>query len=386
MLRFKGDWEMIKQRLFTPGPTDVPAEVLVEMARPIFHHRTERFKEMFTRVNEGLRKLLFTSGDVMTLAASGTAGMEAAIATVVPRSKKVLVANGGKFGERWAKVARVYGLDVDEVVLEWGTAITPEDVKEKVATGQYGAVIVTYSETSTATAADLKAIAAVTRDTDVLLLTDAITAGGALPLKQDEWGVDVVGLGSQKALMLPPGLACVSVSEKAWKASESIDVPAFYLNLKPYRKSIAANDTPYTPAVTLLRGLGSALDMIHDVGIENMWARTALLAKATRSAAEALGLKLFSQQPSDSVTGIWYPEGVDDGFRKVLRSKYGCSVAGGQEAVKGKIFRVNHMGFVDPMDTIGLIAAIEYTLAALGTKVEIGRGVTAAVKVLANWQ
>ncbi|NQU75489.1 MAG: alanine--glyoxylate aminotransferase family protein [Planctomycetes bacterium] len=376
---------MIKQRLMTPGPTDVPPEVLVEMAKPIFHHRTDRFRRMFAEVNVGLKKLLFTTSDVLTLAGSGTAGMEAAIATLVPRNKKVLVANGGKFGERWAKVARVYGLDVDEVKLEWGTALSAEAVKQKISTGDYGAVIVVHSETSTATATDLEAIAAVTRGTDVLLLADAITSAGALPLKQDDWGVDVVGMGSQKALMLPPGLAFVSVSEKAWKAAESVKAPAFYLNLKTYRKSVAEDDTPFTPAVSLIRGLKVALDMIHGIGIETVWARTALLAKATRVAAGALGLKIFSSQPSDSVTGIWYPEGVNDSFRKILRTKYGCSVAGGQDDVKGKIFRVSHMGFVDPFDTIGMVAAMEYTLAQLGAKVEIGSGVSAATKVLKDW-
>jgi len=377
---------MIKQRLFTPGPTDVPAEVLIEMAKPMFHHRTARFREMFGGVNDGLKKLFCTSQDVLTLAGSGTAGMEAAIATVVPRDKRVLVANGGKFGERWAKISRIYGLDTDERKLEWGTALSPDDVAEAVATGEYGAVIVTHSETSTATAADLEAIAAVTRDTDVLLLVDGITSVGALPVKTDEWGVDVVGSGSQKAMMLPPGLACVTVSDKAWKAAESVTPPAFYLDLKAYRKSVAENDTPYTPAVSLIRGLKVSLDMIHSIGLETVWARTALLAAATRAAAEALGLRIFSSQPSDSVTGVWYPEGVDDDFRKVLRSTYGVSVAGGQEDVKGKIFRMSHMGFVDPLETIGAIAAIEYTLAQLGASVQIGAGVAAATVVLADWK
>ena len=377
---------MIKPRLFTPGPTDVSPEVLNEMAKPMFHHRTARFREMFGEVNEGLKKLFCTAGDVLTLAGSGTAGMEAAIATAVPRDKKVLVANGGKFGERWGKICRIYGLDVDEVVLEWGTAISPEVVAAKVATGEYGAVIVVHSETSTATAADLEAIAAVTRDTDVLLLVDGITAVGALPLKTDEWGVDVVASGSQKAMMLPPGLACVTLSEKAWKAAESVTAPGFYLDLKAYRKSIAGNDTPYTPAVSLIRGLKVALDMIHGIGIETVWARTALLAAAARAAATALGLKVFSSQPAASVTGIWYPEGVGDDFRKVLRTKYGVSVAGGQDDVKGKIFRMSHMGYVDPLETIGMLAAVEYTLAELGAEVQLGVGVAAAAKVLADWK
>ena len=377
---------MIKARLFTPGPTDVPPEVLVEMAKPIFHHRTARFMEMFGAVNNGLKKLLMTANDVLTIAGSGTAGMEAAIACAVPRGKKVLVSNGGKFGERWVKVAKVYGLKVDEVVLKWGTALQPETVAQKLATGEYGAVVTVYSETSTATACDLEAIGKVVSKTDAILIADCITAAGALPLKTDEWGVDIVGAGSQKAFMLPPGLAFVSVSAKAWKLIDSMAAPGFYLDLKAYRKSVAKNDTPYTPPVSLIRGLKVSLDMIHEIGVERVWARTALLAKATRAAAEALGLKVFSTRPSDSVTGVLYPEGVNDAFRKALEGKYGCSVAGGQDDLKGKLFRVSHMGFVDPLDTIGLIAAIEYTLADLGVKVKLGTGLAAAAEVLKDWQ
>ena len=377
---------MIKQRLFTPGPTDVPPEVLSEMAKPMFHHRTERFKEMFAQVNDGLKKMLLTSNDVVTLAGSGTAGMEAAMVSLVPRDKKVLVVNSGKFGERWVKVAKIYGMQLEEQKIQWGAAITPQQVKEKVATGQYGAVVLVQSETSTATACDLQGIAAVTRNSEAMLFVDAITAAGTLPLKQDEWGVDVVGMGSQKAMMLPPGLAFVSVSERAWKASESIKAPALYLDLKAYRKSLAKCDVPYTPAVSLIRGLKVALDMIHAVGIEKVWARTAIIAKASRIAAETLGMKVYSSRPSDSVTGILYPEGVvDKDFRKNLRTKYGCSVAGGQDELEGKMFRISHMGYVDPLDTLGLIASIEYTLAGLGTPVEIGKGVAAAAKVLKDW-
>ncbi len=376
---------MIKNRLFTPGPTDVPPEVLNEMAKPIFHHRTAQFRDMFAAVNDGLKKIYKTSNDVLTIAGSGTAGMEAAIACAVPRDKKVLISNGGKFGERWVKVAKVYGLDVDEVQLEWGTALTADVVKEKLATGQYGAVITVYSETSTATACDLQAIAEVVRDTDALLIVDAITALGVLPLETDAWGVDIVASGSQKAFMLPPGLAMLSVSEKAWKVIDTIEAPCFFLNLKAYRKSIAANDTPYTPAVTLLRGLKVSVDMINAIGIEKVWSRTAILAKALRTAAEALGLKVCSQTPSDSVTAIYLPEGIGDDIRKNLRTKYGCSVAGGQDGWKGKVIRVNHMGYVDPLDTIGLIAAIEYTLADMGADVQIGKGTAAAVEVLKDW-
>ncbi|HAU37704.1 MAG TPA: aminotransferase [Phycisphaerales bacterium] len=378
---------MIKQRLFTPGPTDVPPEVLIEMAKPIFHHRTQRFKDMFAAVNEGLKKLFVTSNDVLTIAGSGTAGMEAAIACAVPRDKKVLVANGGKFGERWVKVAKVYGLNVDEVKSEWGTAITPAQVREKLATGQYGAVVVVHSETSTATACDLAGIGAEVAKTDALLLADCITSAGALPLKVDEWGVDIAGTGSQKALMLPPGLANVAVSAKAWKVIENLKAPCFYLDLKAYRKTLAKQDVPYTPAVTLIRGMQVALDMIHAIGIEKVWARTALLAKATREAMKALGMTVFSKQPSDSVTGIVYPEGVDDKkFRnKVLRDKWGSSVAGGQDEMEGKMFRVSHMGYTDPLDTLGLVAAVEYGMTDCGVKVPVGKGVARAAEILKDW-
>jgi aspartate aminotransferase-like enzyme len=486
---------MIKQRLFTPGPTDVPPEVLVEMAKPIFHHRTSRFQEMFKAVNDGLKKLLFTSGDVLTLAGSGTAGMEAAMICTIPRDKKVLVAQGGKFAERWVKVGKVYGMQVDEVKVEWGMSIAPQLVQEKLATGQYGAVVVVHSETSTATACDLQGVSAVVRKTDAILLADCISSAGTLPIKMDEWGVDVVATGSQKALMLPPGLALVAVSPKAWALAEKIKAPALYLDLKAYRKSLADNDVPYTPAISLIRGLEVALGMIHKVGIETLWARTAVLSRACREAAKALGLAVYSKQPSDSVTGsqkalmlppglalvavsakawanidkikapslyldlkaykksivdgdvpytpaitlirglevalamihkvgverLWartavlaracreafkamglavysrqpsdsvtgilYPPGVEDKqFRnKLLRDKYGCSVAGGQAELEGKMFRISHMGYVDPVDTIGLVAAIEYALAACGVKVEIGKGVAAAAKIIQEW-
>ena len=377
---------MIKPRLFTPGPTDVPPEVLIEMAKPMFHHRTDQFKQMFAGANDALKKLLMTTNDVLTVAGSGTAGMEAAIACAVPRDKKVLISNGGKFGERWVKVAKVYGLDVDEVKLQWGTALQPRTVAEKLAGGDYGAVVTVHSETSTATACDLEAIGKEVAATDAILIADCITSAGALPLRTDDWGVDIVGAGSQKAFMLPPGLAFVAVSDKAWRSIDAIQAPGFYLDLKAYRKSVAKNDTPFTAPVSLIRGLAVAMEKIHGIGIETVWARTALLAEAVRSAAVALGMKVFSTQPSDSVTGLLYPDGIDDSFRKHLQAKYGCSVAGGQDDLKGKMFRISHMGFVEPLETIGLIAAIEYTLADLGADLKVGAGVAAAVRVLKNWK
>jgi len=377
---------MIKNRLFTPGPTDVPPEVLSEMGRPIFHHRTPRFKQMLGEVHDGLRKILKTRNEVLTITGSGTAGMEAAIACAVPRDKKVLISNGGKFGERWVIVAKRYGLDVDEVELEWGTGLSPETVKEKLASGDYGAVVTVHSETSTATACDLEAIGKIVAETNAILIVDCITSAAALPLETDKWNIDIVGTGSQKALMLPPGLATLAVSDKAWNVIDKIDPPCFYLDLKAYRKSAANNDTPYTPGVTLIRGMKLAVDKINEIGIDVITARTATLARAVRTAGPAVGMKVFSKQPSDSVTGLVYPEGIDDGFRKALQDKYGASIAGGQNQLKGKVCRISHMGYVDPLDTIGLIAAMEYTLADLGAKVEIGAGVAAAAKILKEWK
>lgn len=378
---------MIKQRLFTPGPTDVPPDVLAEMARPMIHHRTAQFREIFAGAIEGLKRILQTKNDVLTVTGSGTAGMEAAIACAVPRGGKVLVSNGGKFGERWVEVANAYGLEVDEVKLEWGTALDAETVKDKLSGGGYAAVITVHSETSTATACDLEAIGKVVKDTDALLIADCITSAGCLPLKPDEWGVDIVGAGSQKALMLPPGLAFVAVSEKAWKSIDANkDAPVYYLDLKAYRKSVAKNDTPYTGPVSLIRAMSKAVEMINIVGIETVWKRVATMAEATRAAAEAIGLEVFSKQPSDSVTGLLFPDGVDDDFRKQLRGKYGASVAGGQEHLKGKLFRISHMGYVDPLDLVGLIAAIEYTLVDMGVDVPLGKGVAAAVKTLKGWE
>jgi aspartate aminotransferase-like enzyme len=356
------------------------------MAKPMIHHSTPEFQAILRAATDGMKKIFRTQQEVLTICGSGTAGMEAAIACAVPRGKKVLVANGGKFGERWAKIARIYGLDVDEAMLEWGTAITADAIKAKVDTGEYGAVIVVQSETSTATVTDVEAIAKVTRDTDVLLLVDAITGVGALPMEMDAWGVDVVGSGSQKALMTPPGLAMVALSDKAWASVDNIKAPCFYLDLKAYRKNIAKNDVPTTAPVNLITGLRVAVDMVNAIGIETVWKRTALCAKALRAAAEALGLTLMSQSPADSVTALGCPEGVDvDGqFRKVLKKKYGASVAGGQDTWKGKVIRVNHMGYTDPLDLVGLVAAMEFALA--GAAVEIGAGVAAATKVLKDWE
>ncbi len=379
---------MNKLRLLTPGPTSVPSEALLEMAKPVEHHRTPEFKAMFKQVTEGLQYVFQTSGTVLTITGSGTSAMESAIVGCCPPGRKALVARGGKFGERWGKVCAAFGIESVNYDVEWGYGPKAEVIAQQLKSDStIGAVIVTHSETSTAAACDLEKIAGVVRERgdDVLLLVDGITSVGALPVKTDAWGIDVVVTGSQKALMLPPGLGFLAVSERAWKRIDSFASHSFYLCPKAYRKSLVDSDTPYTPNNAMIRGLAVTLGMIRKEGIENVWARTALLAKATRAAAQAIGMPVYAKDPSDSVTGLVVPPGVDEGaLRKKLKADYGFHVAAGQDHLKGKVIRVSHMGYVDVADTIGMIGALELVLAELGHRFSLGAGLTAAQTVLAK--
>jgi len=377
---------MPKIRLFTPGPVMVPEQVLLAGAQPLDHHRTPQYQALLKEVTERLQYLFQTSNPCICIAGSGTAGMEGAIVSCHRPGRKALVAAGGKFGERWAEVCAAFGIDHIVYQIEWGRGAKAEVVADYLAKDKsIGMVIITYSETSTAAVSELEQIAALTRDTDVLLLTDAITAAGAIPLKTDEWGVDVVVTGSQKALMLPPGLAFAAISQKAQEVIHANNATAYYLSYKAYLTSLAKNDAPYTPAITLMRSVRESLEMIRQQGIENIWQRTRKLARATRAAAEALGLQIFPKDPVDSLTAIVVPEGVDESaLRKTLRNKYGVHLAGGQAQLKGKIVRISHMGYVDEYDTLGAIGALELTLKELGAAVEPGAGLTAAQRVLAE--
>lgn len=378
---------MIKSRLFTPGPTEVPPAVPEAMAAPLFHHRTSRFRDLLAELTAGLQRVLRTDNDVLVVAGSGTSGMEAAMTSACPRGRTLLSANGGKFGRRWGQLGRRLGIEVDEVQLEWGRAIEPETVRRKLADGNVGAVVVVHSETSTATACDLEAISAEVAKTDAILIADCITSAGTIPVETDAWGVDIVAIGSQKALMTPPGLAVLAVSDKAWRVIEANEPPTVYLDLRAYRQSLAEFDTPFTPATSLVRAMNEAVKYINAQGIETIWQRTALLAEATRAAAGELGLEVFSSQPSDSLTMLTDPAGQADEIRTTLRERYGAIVAGGQGHMKGKAFRISHMGYIDAMDTLGLIAAVEWTLARMGRGPEQpGRAVQAASTILSNWE
>jgi len=374
-----------KYRLLAPGPTPVPDEARLAMARPALHHREPEFKPIFAACREGLRYVFQTQRDVLILAASGTGAMDAAVTNFLRRGDRALYVNGGKFGERWGKILAAYGCDPVEVKVEWGRAVDPEEIRRALdADPAIRAVYVQASETSTAVRHPVEEIARITRDRDVLLVVDGITAVGVFPLPMDDWGIDVVVTGSQKALMLPPGLAFIAWSEKADRFLETSDLPRYYFDLKSERKKQADNQTAYTPAVSLIVGLEEVLERIRAETLQGVHARTALMARATREAVKALGLELFApDSPSDACTAVKVPEGVDgQALKKALRERFSMTVAGGQDQAKGKIVRISHMGHVDPLDVVGALAALELALNELGHPVALGTGVAKALSIL----
>ncbi|MFN0135349.1 MAG: pyridoxal-phosphate-dependent aminotransferase family protein [Phycisphaerae bacterium] len=378
---------MPKIRLFTPGPCAVPEEVQLEMARPFHHHRTDWFKDIMKQATGKLQTVLQTKNDVIIVTGSGTAAAEGAIVGICGPGSKLLTIECGKFGQRWGEIAQQHGIAVSRHAVEWGDTITADAVADLLKKDPaITAVMCVHSETSTATKLDLQAIAKVVSGAGKLMLADCITSAGCMPLKPDDWGVDVVITGSQKALMLPPGLGVLSVSSKAWAAIEANKAQhTYYLNLNKARKSAAEFDTPFTPAHLLVRGMVKALDIILEEGMENVWKRTAAMAAATRAAGDAIGLKTFSKMPSDSVTALVSPSGITvKDIRNDLEARFGIESAGGQDSLKGKILRMGHMGYIDTMDTVLAIAALEQVLYKRGHKFELGAGVTAAQKVIAE--
>lgn len=377
---------MKKRYLLSPGPTPVPEEVLLEMARPIIHHRTPQFSAIFREAADGMKKLFKTDETVMLLASSGTGAMEATITNLFSPGDTVLVVNGGKFGERWGKIAEAYGLTVVWIKVEWGQAVTVEAVEQAIEDNpEIAAVLTQGSETSTTAAHPIKALADITKGADRLLIVDGITAVGVSDLPMDEWGVDVLLTGSQKALMLPPGLAMIALSDKAWKKSEGAKLPRFYFDLAKEKKNVGADTSSYTPAITLISGLRKVLEMLFDEGIEEVYKRHDALARAARAGAAALGLKLLAPiSPANSATGLYTPEGVDGAkLVKELRDNYGVTFAGGQDQLKGKIVRIAHLGYFDSFDMVIAISALEMALAKAGHPVELGKGV-AAVEAIVN--
>jgi aspartate aminotransferase-like enzyme len=377
---------MLKRYLLAPGPTPVPPEVLLSMAMPIIHHRAPDFLPVLDSAKKGLQWLFQTKNDVLILASTGTGGMVGAVNNFFNAGDKVLVINGGKFGERWTKIAQAYGLKVEEIAVEWGYSIKPAEVESALKKSpDIKGVLVQATETSTGVYHDIEGLGKVIKNySDTLFVVDAISALVAHDLRTDEWGIDIMIGGSQKGLMLPPGLAFVSVSDKAWKKNEIAKMPRFYFNFKKERENLAKNQTNFTSAVTLIIGLNEAIKILQKEGLENVFKRHAGLAHATREAVKALGLSLYSKEsPSNSVTAIEMPAGIDgEAVYKTLREKYGITGAGGQDKAKGKIFRLAHLGYADIFDIITGIAALEMALKQLGHPVKLGTGVAKAQELL----
>ena len=376
---------MKKRYLLAPGPTPVPERTLLAMAEPVIHHRTPQFSAIFKEA-AGLLKYLFqTEQDVLIIAASGTGAMEGSITNLFSPGDEVVVINGGKFGERWGKISEAYGLKVHWINVEWGQAVDPAVVK-KVLDSNPGVrgLLCQASETSTTVQHPIKELAELTKDRECLIIVDGITAVGVTDIPMDSLGIDVLVSGSQKALMLPPGLAFAALSEKAWKFNETATCPRFYFDFGKERKNLGNDTSAYTPATSLITGLRTSLTMIKEEGLENVFKRHDRLARAARAAMEALGLKLLApESPSFAATGVYVPEGVDGaGLVKYLRNTLGVTMAGGQDHLKGRILRIAHLGYVDTFDMITAVAAIEMALKNFGHPVSSGKGVAAAEEIL----
>jgi len=375
---------MMKRYLMAPGPTPVPVEALLAMSRPILHHRAPEYEQIFSEVRQGLRFLFQTSTEVLIFAASGTGGMEAAVVNTLSPGDKVLVVRGGKFGERWGEICQAYRVNFESIDVEWGYPVDPGLIEVALKKDpSIKAVFVTHSETSTGTLNDLKAIAQIVSQTPALLIADVVTSLGVTDVSVDAWGIDVAVAGSQKGIMLPPGLAFCTVSDKAWEMAAQSRLPKFYFDFAVEKKNIEKNQNAFTPAVSLLVALRETLALIREEGLANVFARHDRLARATRAGATALGLQLYSRAPTPAVTAIKAPAGIDGGaIVKTLRTKHGITIAGGQSQLKGKIFRISHMGYADTYDIVTAISALEITLAGLKYPVELGSGVKAAEAIL----
>ena len=377
---------MLKRYLLAPGPTQVPPQVLLAMARPIIHHRALEFATLFGQIRQDLKWLFQTEAEVLTLVSSGTGGMEAAVSNFLSPGEKALFVNGGKFGERWGKLCKTFGVQATEIKVEWGQAVDPQAIAEALKQDpSIKAVYLQASETSTGVAHDTRAIAEIVRNREqTILVVDAITALGVFDLKTDAWGSDVLVAGSQKALMLPPGLAFISVSDKAWNLADKAKNASFYFNLKKEREAQQKNQTAYTAGVSLMIGLKEVLTMLRAEGLGNVFSRHARMAQAMREGMKAAGLSLFPKQnPSDALTVVSTPDGVDgQAVYKNLREQYGITAAGGQDHLKGKIFRISHMGYIDTFDVIQALAATEMVLKGLGYPIKLGAGVGKAEELL----
>ena len=378
-----------KLTLMIPGPTPVPETVLKAIGRHPIGHRSGDFQEIVRRTTEQLQWLHQTSGDVLVITGSGTAAMEAGMINTLSRGDRVLCGDNGKFGERWVKVARAYGLDVEVIKAEWGQPLDTEAFRSALEVDtakQIRAVILTHSETSTGVINDLQTICShVKAHGTALTIADCVTSLGATDVPMDAWGIDVVASGSQKGYMLPPGLSFVAMSDRAWEAYDRSDLPKFYLDLGPYRKTAAKNSNPFTPAVNLYFGLEAALEMMQSEGLEAIFTRHSRHRAAAQAGMKAIGMPLFAAEGhgSPAITAV-APEGIDaELLRKTVKERFDILLAGGQDHLKGKVFRIGHLGFVCDRDVLTAVSAIEATLQSLGLhQGKMGSGVAAAAEAL----
>jgi serine---pyruvate transaminase len=371
-----------KRYLMTPGPTPVPPEVLAAMAEPVVHHRSPEFRVVLERTLGRLREVFRTETDVLMFTSSGTGAMESAVANLVAPGDAATVVSAGYFGERWRALATAYGATVDTVEYEWGEVPSPHDLAARLRERPARVVLLTHSETSTGVVADVQALAAAAKEAGAIVVVDAVSSLGAVPLESDAWGIDVVCSGSQKALMTPPGLAFASVSDAAYAARS--DAPRFYLDWERTRKAQQKLDAAFTPAVSIIAGLDVALSILLSEGLDAAFERHLRLGRACRAGAKAMGLELFSPDDDSSavVTAIRAPEGIDSGdVVLALRDKHGITIANGQGAQKGQIFRIGHIGYFDVFDITTALAAVELTLAELGADVERGVATARALEV-----
>jgi aspartate aminotransferase-like enzyme len=378
-----------KYYLLSPGPTPVPEHVLAGAAEPIIHHRTAEFSAIFMETMEGLKFVFGTKEDVYILTSSGTGAMEAAVVNLLSPGDKALTINAGKFGERWGNICKAYGIAHKEIVVEWGKDYAKGDLAAELkAMPDCKAVFCQLSETSTGAIFDVQGFAEVVSATNAILVVDGISGTGAMPCPMDDWKIDVVLSGSQKSFMIPPGLAYIAVSPKAWKLVETAKCPKFYFDLKKARKNLADKTTPWTPAISLVIQQKRALDIIKAMGLEKLFEHHRILGEATRAGIKGLGLELLAQKPGNILTAVKTPAGIEGGkIVKTMQNKYMAYIAGAQDPNKGKFFRIAHLGYMGGFDIITALSALEMTLMDLGFKFEAGSGLRAAQAVLKEtWQ
>jgi aspartate aminotransferase-like enzyme len=381
-----------KGRLFTPGPTALLPSAQLAMAAATMHHRTAEFRALYSRVLADLKTFAGTKNDVILFTSSGTGAMEAAVANLTSPGDKVLVVTAGKFGERWEGLVKTYGCQIESVRAPYGETVTPEQVRDKLKP-DHRVLYMQGTESSTGVRHDVEGIARVLRGSDTLLVVDAITGFGTTHFDIDGWGIDVIIGGSQKAVMIPPGLAYCAVSDRAWQRMETAKNPRYYFDLRKERRNGAKGESSYTPSTALVAALAAALDYVREqgggdlaVGREVLIENAETAAAMTRAAAKALGLKLFSaSSPGAALTAISSPVDLDSGeIVKAFRNRFGAVIANGQGEMKGQLFRIAHLGFYDYLDTIAAIGALEHVLASLGQDVELGAGLRAAQEVYAG--